>query len=138
MGLRCAADSGAGSCGDRGGARSCGGGGVGGGGGALHYVGVGKNRVNLELVWATFNPELVLHRVTASRFAFDPHWQTSSSNALVFATNSIDRFNFDTEVVNRVASTRVFNQNKFERRVDDRKVGIAGPHFCRADTKIFV
>ena len=63
------------------------------GGGALHYVGVGKNRVNLELVLATFDPKLVLHRVTASRFAFDPHWQTSSSNAFVLAAHSIDRFN---------------------------------------------
>ena len=59
----------------------------------LHYVGVGKNRVDLELVCATFNPKLVLHGVTTSRFAFDPHWQTSSSNAFVLAAHSIDRFN---------------------------------------------
>ena len=59
----------------------------------LHLVGVSKNRVDLELVRATFNPKLVLHGVTTSRFAFVPHWQPSSSNAFVLAAHSIDRFN---------------------------------------------
>ena len=88
LSLWSAADGGAGNCGsggDRGGGAR--------GGGVLHYVGVGKNRVDLELVLATFDPKLVLHRVTTSRFAFDPHWQTSSSNAFVLAAHSIDRFN---------------------------------------------
>ena len=59
----------------------------------FHLLGVGEHGVHLVFVVPALNPKLVLHGVTTRRFAFDPHWQTSSSNAFVLAAHSIDRFN---------------------------------------------
>jgi len=101
----------------------------------LHLFGISEHGVHLKFVRTTLNPKFVLHGIAADSFAFDEGGHANVGHALVFGAHFFYRLHFNTEVVDRVDGTRIFDQHQLEWGITDCKVGVPRANLCWCYTK---